>query len=1425
MSDSCKPFAKSEQKEQLQERKPELSDSAAKGASAVDPVKEEGEGPGGESAEVGTEQGRKRVQEVEDFVPAKKKFRHPAVGTRGKKKKLKGIKYDGEDLMETQSVDHTLQPNTQGLPQWRMEMKAKTAALSGACSCLPLSPPPTDNGPKVKPEVVCTLCDCHSREKEASLKQETAAGEGGEGAPSGGKDRSARPALPKIYFATRTHKQIRQIVHEMKRTAYKDVPMSILASKEHYCVHPEVSKKANKSDECKKLLDYSAASCAFFTLYKRLGTQASLKAAGLSEAWDVEELVGVGKRNKACPYFVSRSLMEEADIIFCPYNYIVDPAIRLSMSLSVENDVVIFDEGHNMEDAAREAASYSVTTFELLDVLADIDRVKTLLKDAEKVGGFQKHPQFAQLQSNYGVLRAMVHSVSKWTSMQIPRLPHRGYEQSHQIWYGIEMMKKMETEMGINPHTFKVYKGALDSVMSSKLDVQEDRRLANFFSGEFPTLLTAMSKIIEHLLFVMGFMFLDNCKYAGDYRVALSTVTVNRPKGGQVSKAWFPQRSRSKATERVMGHQLSFWCMNPAVAFSDLSSARSLILTSGTLSPMRSFTSELGVPFAHQLEANHVVQPEQVLVQSVSHGPRGKLLLASYQHTESLEFQDDLGLLLAEVCETVPHGVLCFLSSYKMMDKLSQRWKTTDLFARLERCKTVLMEPRASEKSEFDSVIQQFYAAAGNRQEVEQEEDGEEDGGGFDWNTSNSSKSTGALFLAVCRGKVSEGLDFADDHARAVITVGIPFPNVRDKQVELKREYNDEHSRSRGLLPGGDWYEIQAFRAVNQALGRCIRHRNDWGCLILVDDRFGKGGKYTNGLSKWVRRSLHHENEFRHTLGYIQRFIAARTAPAPAVLGEGEPPAAAAVDSTLVVMDTSLALKSDSSQSPPLVQASAIQTPFQTSIIQTSVQTSTIQTPVQTSTIQMKAALAPTVKTSPGCMLPPIQLFPAQTSVPGVSPAQTSAGQSSRPRTRPSDMSIMDFAASVKAETEKGVALMPLKGPARGPPSPFLGAPPSPVLLKQNCSAVCCPSASSSSSTFPAVLPPCEESPLLFGYPPFVPEAPSSSPRLPTLSSAGGQGRSPVALSPPPHLGGGSQVDGASERAPELEPPPTVSSPHLRPPSGRNAALDLDHGERAQVAWSASQQRKCTFGTTGGKSEPRAGFDSGGRGGDIGAGDLGLEDKCLVDLLDRSSSCHEGDVLDLTVDDDEGNGQWSNGNHLKDAKSLDIPTAAGTVFENKKEAEEGEGSVSVRTRRKNVRHAKRSVPEFKARPGRNGSTSCPSSVVCSSCQALLCSAKNPGQRMTVAECLKPVFGDSLHSSTVFSGKAQQPVTVVTSQSFRKDSTDTDRRCGGPIAWDGSLGLCVRSVECRGCGQPCGVEVLAANQKLALQKFVNHVFIW
>lgn len=61
---------------------------------------------------------------------------------------------------------------------------------------------------------------------------------------------------------------------------------------------------------------------------------------------DIEDLVQFGQKEKACPFFISRDLNETAELVFCPYNYIVDPAIRSAMSIDLTGSVVIFDEAH-----------------------------------------------------------------------------------------------------------------------------------------------------------------------------------------------------------------------------------------------------------------------------------------------------------------------------------------------------------------------------------------------------------------------------------------------------------------------------------------------------------------------------------------------------------------------------------------------------------------------------------------------------------------------------------------------------------------------------------------------------------------------------------------------------------------------------------------------------------------------------------------------------------------------------------------------------------------------------------------------------------------------------------------------------------------------------------------------------------------------
>lgn len=45
---------------------------------------------------------------------------------------------------------------------------------------------------------------------------------------------------------------------------------------------------------------------------------------------------------------------------------------------------------------------------------------------------------------------------------------------------------------------------------------------------------------------------------------------------------------------------------------------------------------------------------------------------------------------------------------------------------------------------------------------------------------------SGAVLLASASGRLSEGINFADNMARAVVMVGLPYPNAMDVETKLR---------------------------------------------------------------------------------------------------------------------------------------------------------------------------------------------------------------------------------------------------------------------------------------------------------------------------------------------------------------------------------------------------------------------------------------------------------------------------------------------------------------------------------------------------------------------------------------------------------------------------------------------------------------
>lgn len=82
------------------------------------------------------------------------------------------------------------------------------------------------------------------------------------------------------------------------------------------------------------------------------------------------------------------------------------------------------------------------------------------------------------------------------------------------------------------------------------------------------------------------------------------------------------------------------------------------------------------------------------------------------------------------------------------------------------------------------------------------------------------------MMFAVIGAKLSEGLNFTDDLARAVLVVGLPFANLASAELRERMSYVNRLEQSRGIkrTPGAkdaatELYENMCMNAVNQSIG------------------------------------------------------------------------------------------------------------------------------------------------------------------------------------------------------------------------------------------------------------------------------------------------------------------------------------------------------------------------------------------------------------------------------------------------------------------------------------------------------------------------------------------------------------------------------------------------------------------------------
>lgn len=118
--------------------------------------------------------------------------------------------------------------------------------------------------------------------------------------------------------------------------------------------------------------------CQFYNRVDTIKEDASIKDKPIL---DIEDLCKLGQTHRFCPYYMSNELKGQADIIFMPYNYVLDPRSRKGLGLEMRNHIIILDEAHNVEKMCEESASIQLKSSDIALAIEEITAVMKMLSE------------------------------------------------------------------------------------------------------------------------------------------------------------------------------------------------------------------------------------------------------------------------------------------------------------------------------------------------------------------------------------------------------------------------------------------------------------------------------------------------------------------------------------------------------------------------------------------------------------------------------------------------------------------------------------------------------------------------------------------------------------------------------------------------------------------------------------------------------------------------------------------------------------------------------------------------------------------------------------------------------------------------------------------------------------------------------------
>uniref|UniRef100_A0A672VDH4 ATP-dependent DNA helicase DDX11 n=1 Tax=Strigops habroptila TaxID=2489341 RepID=A0A672VDH4_STRHB len=653
--------------------------------------------------------------------------------------------------------------------------------------------------------------------------------------------------VTKIYYCSRTHSQLSQFVREVQKSPFgKDTRLVSLGSRQNLCVNEEVRRlgalqlindrcmemQKNKHENEGKKRRVSRTICPFYS-YEQMQF---LRDEVLVEVKDIEQLVALGRETKACPYYGSRYAISAAQLVVLPYQMLLHEPTRNAAGIKLKDQVVIIDEAHNLIDTITCIYSAEVSGSQLCCAHSQLLQYMERYRKRLKAKNLMYIKQILYLLERFVAM--LGGNVNQNPSCQAVSQTGTVLKSINDFLFqsqidNINLFKVMQMLSSARLFGFVERYGSPASAVKSNKENQKLSGLQNFLLTLQQGAENDQVRTASPLMQIEGFLSaLTNANQDG-------RVILNRQ--GTVGQS-----------------SLKFLLLNPAVHFAKVvEECRAVIIAGGTMQPVADFREQLlscaGVDPARVVEfsCGHVIPPENILPIILCSGPSNQQLEFTYLTRDLPQMMDETGRILCNLCNVVPGGVVCFFPSYEYEKQVYAHWEKTGLLTRLAAKKKIFQEPKKA--NQVEQVLVEYAKCIKRCSQA----------GG---------QMTGALLLSVVGGKMSEGINFSDDLGRCVIMVGMPYPNIKSPELQEKMTWLDKKMpRATGQAPSRVLIENLCMKAVNQSIGRAIRHQKDFASILLLDHRYARPAVF-NKLPQWIRERTQVKPAFGAAFAELRKF-------------------------------------------------------------------------------------------------------------------------------------------------------------------------------------------------------------------------------------------------------------------------------------------------------------------------------------------------------------------------------------------------------------------------------------------------------------------------------------------------------------------------------------------------------------------------